>query len=153
VETPRRTSSLTRDKFADSYGMLLRVGQSERRAPGAAEHHPLLHADHHAQAFDVAYEMPRRVLPELRMGSRSAAASLIEQQHVVDRRIEEASTVGRASASRAAVQEHGGLAASRSDAFPVDGMAIADIEMAAAVRLDRRKERDFIQVQGRPFVS
>ena len=52
--------------------MALRIGQSERRAPGAAEQQPLFDAEMTAQGLDVLDQMRRGVVGEF--AQRTGAA-------------------------------------------------------------------------------
>src|SRR5690606_11058422 len=61
---------------------------------------------------------------------RFPAAALVEQDDVVEFRVEDAPLLGRGTAAGAAMQEDGGLGAFRADPLPVDGVSVADIEHA-----------------------
>ena len=74
------------------------------------------------------------------MRSRAAAAALIEQQDVVALRIEQAAVVGAEAGAGSAVEEDGRLARRIAALFPVEDMAIADVERAPAIGLDRGVE-------------
>ena len=74
------------------------------------------------------------------MGPRSAAAALVEQQDLVARRIEQPAVIGRATGAGAAVQENGRLAVWIAAQFPIDLMAVADVEMAGLIGFDCRVE-------------
>ncbi len=71
------------------------------------------------------------------MGRRPAAPALVEQQHIVARRVEQAAMIGRYAAARPAVQEHRRLRPRRAGPFPIDMMTVANVEMAGSVRGDR----------------
>ena len=45
-------------EFRNPLRMGFRIGQCQCRAPGSAEHHPLVHTDHLAQALDIGHQMP-----------------------------------------------------------------------------------------------
>ena len=97
-------------QFGDALGVALRVGQRQRRAPGAAEHQPALDPQMRAQRLDVGDQVPGGVLAQLGVRAARAAAALIEQHDAVAPRIEEAPHAGIGAAARAAVQEHHRLA-------------------------------------------
>jgi len=75
------------------------------------------------------------------MRGRLAAAALVEQKHVVERRIEQPALVGVDAAARSAMQEDGGLRALRADPFPGDHVAVADLERPGLIGFDFRIER------------
>src|SRR5690606_31586056 len=89
------------------FGMGLRVGQRQGRTPGAAEHHHLVRVqDLGAQALDVGDQIPGGVVFDVGRGGGPAAAALVEQQHVVACRIEQAAVGGRTACAGPAVQEY-----------------------------------------------
>ena len=96
------------------------VGQSQGRAPGAAEHRPLLDADLLAQPLDVLDQLPGVVVLQHRVGAGAAAAALVEQHHPPLRRVEEAPHGGVDRAARAAVQDHARLAVGATALLVVD---------------------------------
>ncbi len=65
--------------------MLLRIGQRQRRTPGATEHDPAFDAEVRADRFDVGDQMPGRVVFEFGMRRRLAGATLVEQHDAVAR--------------------------------------------------------------------
>ncbi len=71
------------------------------------------------------------------MRQRAPAAALVEQQHVVARRIEQPAMRRPAAAARAAVEEHRGDAAGRTAALPIDAVPVADVEQARGIGFDR----------------
>ena len=112
------------------------IGERQGRAPRAAEHQPALEAHHLPQLFDVGDEVPGGVVLEAGKGQRTAAAALVEQHDVVFLRIEDAALARRQAAAGTTVQEHRGLCAARADAFPIDPVAVADVEQPRLVGLD-----------------
>ena len=66
------------------------------------------------------------------MRRRLAAAALVEQDHVVALRDRTAGAAWARRAARSAMQEHRRLGAPGADAFPVDCVAVADVEHADA---------------------
>jgi hypothetical protein len=97
----------------------------------------LLVAGHGAQPLDVVDQMPGRVRLERGIGSRAAAAALVEKQDVVARRIELAAMIGIAAAAGAAMEEDCGLSARRPAPLPIELVAVADGKPAGRKRLDR----------------
>ena len=124
------------DEFAHPLRMRLGIGERQRRAPGAAEHQPLLEAAHLSQPLDVGDQMPGRVGLQAGVGRRLAAAALVEQDHVVEIRVEQPALLRRDGAARPAMQEDGGLRALGADTLPVDRVAVADVQHAGLERLD-----------------
>ena len=123
-------------EFADPLRMGLGIGERQRRAPGTAEDQPLLETAHFSQPLDVGDQMPGRVGLQAGVGRRFAAAALVEQDDVVEIRVELAPLLGRDGAARPAMQEDGGLRTLCSDALPVDRVAVADVQHAGLERLD-----------------
>src|SRR5258706_332236 len=82
--------------------------------------------------------MPGRVGVEFGVRGRTPAAALVEQHHVITLGIEQAPMIGRTAAARAAMEEDRGLPPRRAASFPIDLMAVADIEMTGRIGLDRR---------------
>ncbi|MCY1246895.1 hypothetical protein D9M72_601710 [compost metagenome] len=97
--------------------------------------------------------MPCGVGLDLRVRSRLAAAALVEQSHIIERRIEQATMVGRNRAARSAMQEDGRLGAWRADLFPIDHVTVADIEVARCIGFDFRVERTQYSRHFQSFVS
>ena len=137
---PGQRVDAAQHQLADPLRMRLGIGQRQRRAPRAAEHQPFVEAGHLAQPLDVGDEMPGRVGLEAGVRRRLAAAALVEQDDVVELRIEQPPLLGRDGAARPAMQEHRRLGALGADAFPVDDVAVADIEHAAS-RTARSRDR------------
>ncbi len=75
------------------------------------------------------------------MWRRSAASALVEQENVIHRRVEEPPVVRGTPSARPAMQEHGWLAPRGTDALPMEDVAVADLERADLVRVDRRVQR------------
>ena len=98
-------------------------------------------AEIEVQSLDIGDQMPGGVGIEIRMRCRLAASALVEQQHVIARRVEQATMVGRDAAARPAMQKDGRLRAGGADPLPIDMMAIADVEMTGGEGGDRGIER------------
>ena len=116
--------------------MGLGIGEAERRAPAAAEHHPFVDAAHLAQPLDIVDQVPGGVGLEIGVRRRFARAALVEQQHVIFGRIELAAMVGADARARPAVEEDRRLGARRSAPLPIKLVAVADVEHA---RVDRAR--------------
>ncbi len=124
----------------DAVGMRLRIGQRQRRAPGAADHHPALEAEFLADHFHVRDQMRQRVVLAAALGAAAAGAALIEQHGVETFGIEQPAMIGLAAAAGPAMQIDRGDAVVAADAFDIDLVAVADGELLAksAARTDRR---------------
>ena len=138
------------DREQDHRGHPLRVplgvGQGERDAPRSAPHEPAPDAEVCPERLDVADEMVCRVRREVRrpvagMRQASSTAALVELDDAIARRVEPATSSRRAPAARAAVERHRRRAVRVAGGLPVDRLAIADVEHARRVRLDRRVGR------------
>ena len=93
-----------------------------------------------AQPLNVGDQRPGVVVLDQGVGARAAAAALVEQQDVVAFGVEQAAMIDAATGAGAAVEEDGGLALGVAAQLPIDLMAVAGIEPAAAIGLDRRIE-------------
>ena len=125
-------------ELADALRMRLGIGERQRRAPRAAEDEPALDGEHLPQPLDIGDEMPGGVGVERCVRGRAPAAALVEQEYPVASRVEKAAVIGDAAAARPAVQEHGRLAVRIAAQLPGEPVAVADIEVAAVIGLDRR---------------
>ena len=74
------------------------------------------------------------------VGPGPSAVALVEQHDAVARGIEEASLVRRGPAAGTTVDEDRRFAVGISRGLPVDLLAVADVEVAGGVGLDRRIE-------------
>ena len=93
-----------------------------------------------AEPLDILDQVPGRVGLEAGMRRRAAAAALVEQGDVVARGIELAAMIGAAAGAGAAMQHHRRLALRIAALLPVERVAVADVEPAGPVGLDRRIE-------------
>ena len=75
------------------------------------------------------------------------AAALVEEQHVVGGRVEDPTMIRVETAAWSAVEEDGGFAVRVADQFPVDALAVADVEHALLVGLDLRVERSHVDLR------
>ena len=57
----------------------VRVGERQRRSPGAAEHQPFVDAQMQAQPLQIRDQELRRVVLGIRVRGRTAAAALVEK--------------------------------------------------------------------------
>ena len=127
-------------ELGDARRMRLRIGERERRAPGAAEQLPALDAEVLAQPLHVLDQMPGGVVDQAGVRTALAAAALVEEHDAVARRVEETPHPRVGAAARAAVQEHHRFAARVAAFLPVDLVQRRDAQHAAAVRVDRGVE-------------
>ena len=118
--------------------MRLRVRERERAAPRPAEDEPAIDLEMAAQALHVGDEMPGRVGFERGMRAAAPRAALIEHDDAVAGGIEEPPRIDVAAAAGTAVHEHRGLAARVARLLVVHLVAVADGEVAAVERFDRR---------------
>ena len=63
---------------------------------------------------------------------------LVEQQDVVALGVELAAMVRTAAGAGAAMKHDGGLGAGRAASFPIEAVAVTDVEPSRLIRLDRR---------------
>jgi hypothetical protein len=120
--------------------VLFGVCQRQRASPGAAKYLPLIYLQRRPQDFDIVDQVPGRIVIETCVRRAPAAAALIEQHDPVDIRIEEPPHIGVATAAGTAVEEYHRLAVRIAAFLVIHAMAVADIEHAGAIRLDRRIE-------------
>ena len=125
-----------KDQFGDPLGMGLGVSQSQSRTPGPAIDHPAFDPELGPEPLDIVDQVPGRVGLERGVRRRTAAAPLVEQEHVVELRIELAAMVRAAAGARSAVEEDDRLGAGRSAPFPVKLVAVADVDPIALIGLD-----------------
>jgi hypothetical protein len=114
----------------------LRVGERQRRAPGAAEHEPALDSDVLAQLFHVVDQVPRRVVDEARVRPAAATTALVEHDDAITAWVEESAGAYIGTCTRPAMEEDRGLALRVAAFFPVDLVFRRDAQPAAAIRLD-----------------
>ena len=117
------------------------IGESQRRAPGAAKDLPALDPDHLAQALDIGDEVPGRVGLQAGMGRRAPASALVEDEDVVARRIEEPAMKRARAAAGPAMQKDDRLGALRAAALPIDPVTVSHVQHAGLIRFDRRIEK------------
>src|SRR5512132_1041560 len=118
------------------------VRESECASPRPARHQPALYAEAFAQALDVRYEVRRRVARQVDVGlarvrGASAAVPLVEQDRPVDLRVEQPTLPRRAARPRTAVQDDSRPPVRVAAHLPVQEVALADVEHAVVVGLDR----------------
>ena len=125
---------------ADALGMGLRIGQRQRRAPGAADHHPALEAKFLADHLHVRDQMRQRVVLAAALRAAAAGAALIEQHGMKALGIEQPAMIGLAAAAGPAMQIDRGDAIRAADALDIDLVAVADRQHLArsAAQRDRR---------------
>ena len=125
--------------------MRLRIGQRQRRAPGAADDHPAFEAEFFADHLHVRDQMRQRVVVAAAPGSAAAGAALVEQHRMKAFGIEQPAMIGLASAAGPAMQIDRGDAAGAADALDIDIVAVADRRAVptSAAQTDRRVLLDF----------
>jgi hypothetical protein len=114
-----------------------RISQGEGRTPRAAEHDPLVDAEHVADPLHVLDEVPRRVVGEVRVRRRAPAAALVEQHDAVLGRVEELPVPGLDAAARAAVHEDDRLALRVAALLDVQLVHRRHLQAVRAKGLDR----------------
>ena len=110
----------------DAFGMCLRIGQRQRRAPGAADHHPALDGEFFSDQFHIRDQMRQCVGLAPAFGPAAAAASLIEQHSMEAFGIEQPAVIRLAAAARPAMQIERGDAVLAPDTFDIDLVAVPD---------------------------
>jgi hypothetical protein len=118
------------------------VRERERASPRPARHQPALDAEAFAQSLDVRDEVRRRVARQIDLGlarvrAAPAAVPLVEQNRPVDLRVEQSTLPRRAARPRTAVQDDSGSPVRVATNLPVHEVALADVEHAVVVGLDR----------------
>jgi len=94
----------------DPLRVRLGVRERERASPAPAKHVPLVDLDMLAHLLKVGDERPRVVVLELGGGQRVARAALVDEDDVVQVRVEALGVLGVAAAAGTAVDEEDGLA-------------------------------------------
>ena len=134
---PRAEEGRAQHDAADPLRMGLRIGQRQRRAPGAADHHPAFEAECFADQFHVGDQMRQRIFFAAALGTAATGAALIEQDSVEAFRIEQPPMIGLAAAAGAAMQIDRGDATGAADALDIDFVAIADRQQLRGQRRER----------------
>src|SRR5262249_19202823 len=119
----------TQHEAGDALWMGLRIGERQRRAPGAAGDKPAFETEFRADDLQVRDQMRQRVGIARAFRRAAAAAALVEQPRVESFRIEQAAMVGLASRARSAMQIDGGCAALAADTLDIKLVAVADGEL------------------------
>ena len=94
----------------DPLRVRLRVRKGERAPPAPAEHVPLVDLDVLAHLFKVGDERPRVVVLELGGGQRVARPALVDEDDVVQVRVEALGVLVVTAAAGTAVDEEDGIA-------------------------------------------
>ena len=125
--------------------MRLRIGQRQRRAPGAADHHPALEAEFFADHLHVRDQMRQRVGVAAALGAAAAGAALVEQHGVEAFGIEQPAVIGLAAAAGPAMQVDRGDAAERGrrSRHRSRGRRRRQAVPRSAAQTDRRVVTDF----------
>ncbi len=107
-------------------GMRLRIGQRQRRTPGAADDHPAPKPEFLADQLHVGDQVRQGVVVAPALGAAAPGAALIEQHRVETLGVEQPPVIGLAAAAGAAVQVDRRNAVGAADAFDMDLVAVAD---------------------------
>ena len=124
-------------QFPHAFGVLLSIGERQRRAPGAAEDLPTIDADLAAQLLHVVDEMPGRILVQAGVRRRASAAALVEQDDAVARRVVIAAHGRIAATAGSAMHDEHGFAVALAALLVIEIMAARNSQPAVAVGLDR----------------
>ena len=119
--------------FTDVLRVGLRIGERQRRPPGAAEHQPLLDAGHFAQPLDIGHQVPGSIVVQAGVRAGTAATALIEQQHLVAFGIEQLTMMRGDAAARSTVNEDRRFTVRVTAQLPVDPVAIPSVQPTAVV--------------------
>ncbi len=125
------------DDAGDPVGVGLRIGQSQRRAPGAADDDPALKTRFLADDLHVRDQMRQRIVLAAAFWAATTGAALIEQDGVETLGIEQPPVIGLAAAAGPAVQINRGDAVGPADGFDVDLVAVADRQQLRCQRCER----------------
>ena len=122
--------------------MLLGVREDQRRSPRAAVQEPPVDAKDVAEQLHIREQVFGGVHAHIgggitRVRRAPPTAALVEKHDPVPLRIEVATTTAPAPGTRSPVDDQCGLAVGIAARLPVDPIAIAYIEQALVVRLDR----------------
>ena len=135
VRVPRKVARSTMP--VTRVGMGLRIGQRQRRAPGAADDHPAFEAEFLADHLHVRDQMRQRIVLAASLGAAAAGAALVEQHGMETFGIEQPAMVGLAAAAGPAMQIDGRDSADAADALDIDVVTIADVELLRGQRCKR----------------
>src|SRR5262245_50193885 len=129
-------------QFADPVGMQLRVGEGQRRAPGATKQLPALDVEVKAQPLHVGHQIPGGVVLEAGVWPRAATAALVEQDDAVAAGIMISTHAGVAATTRTAMYDQHWLAAWVAAFLEINLVLVANFEMLLAIGLDRKVETE-----------
>src|SRR5688572_20622051 len=118
----------------DGGRMRLRIGESQSRAPGPAEHQPAPDSEVSAQQFHVGDQMPGRVVVETCVWAAAAATTLVEHDDAIALGIEETACGRVRTGPGAAVDEYRRLAPRVARLLEVDLMDGRDTQPPVAIR-------------------
>ena len=133
-----RQEDPAKDQSKTPIGMRDAIRQAQSAAPRTAEDVPFFNTEFFTQRFNVIYQIPRRVLFQLRVRRRFPGTALIEQYDVIGRRIEKLPVHRNQSAARPAMQKDNRNAFGIPDAFVVDLVNIGDLQHPRIERFDLR---------------
>ena len=114
--------------------MGLRIGQRQRRAPGAADHHPALEAEFVADHLHVRDQMRSGVVLARSLRAAAAAAALVEQHGVEARRDRTAGDDRAGSRCRGRHADRRPECRRAADGLDIELVAVADGEHVGGQR-------------------
>ena len=134
------------DHLGDTLAMAFGIGQCKGGSPRSAQGEPLFDVQRPTQALHVGDEVLGRVRGQIGRGIAcvrlaSAAAALIEKDDAVSVRVEEAPPAGRAARARAPVKNDRRLSFGIAAHFPIDPVAVSDLQHTAVVGINIGIER------------
>src|SRR5262245_10075319 len=116
--------------------MRLRVGEGQRRAPGATKQLPALDVEMKAQPLHVGHQIPGGVALEAGVWPRTAAAALVEQDDAIAAGIMITTHAGVAAATGTAMHDQHRLAARIAAFLEKNLVLVANFQMLLAIGLD-----------------
>ena len=120
---------------AHGVGVLPRVGQCQRRAPGSTKHQPLVDAEMAPERIGIRDKVPGGVGPQAATGGRAPGAALVKLDHAVVAEVEEPPGPRVGAGPGAAVQADHRQALGVARLFVVQAVPIRDREITAVVGL------------------
>ena len=129
-----RKENGTQDKARDTLGMFFGIGQCQRRAPGTADQQPLGDIEMVTDDFEIGDEVSGRIGAARQIGMAPAGATLVDQEDVIARRIEQGPVRMLRTAARSSMQKDDGAATPAADFFDVDPVTVSDVQHARVER-------------------
>src|SRR5262245_14174005 len=129
-------------QFTDPLRMRLRIGEGQRRTPGATKQLPALDIEVKAQPLHVGHQIPGGVVLEAGVWPRAPAAALVEQDDAITAGIMITTHAGVAAAARTAMYDQHRLAAGVAAFFKKNLVLVANFEVLLAIGLDWNVETE-----------